>query len=632
MQDSVPYVVDGRAHAAGVVLMQCPLAGFQFYAAESHWRQLRARDPLTLAREPGNRHDPRAVRIEWQGLVLGYVPREANYTLSQMLDRGHEISGRIVALQESPDPWKRVMVEIEWLGDPSRTARPPGGRPSDHSLEDVTLVDLGSFVIGAPPSKIDFARAVEGLSDGQRGLGAVTLARSGAEIIGRLAMPVTGVVTPASRSVQLWGLIEITISTDGRSLSGHWQDTKKRISLSANLATPIGNVAWTGPFEGIVDRSAPHVGWDVIIASLPKHWLERSLRRSFNGFIDFAAMRRAALDFLAPDELTRSLANRVFDGAPTADQFNWCGRHRDALCLTAIEHPALLPFLRWAEADKRFRDTAPMAALSTLLSLEGMDEGTAKRLERWSYDPFLRFAQDLIGEESLEMLVAFANLLARLDVTERPPAFFCHCAGAAASWFYPQHDCPVFGTRVPDWFMRAMLREIERMEDEEDEIGFGEQVMTALPWIASMPPEPDANQCKAGWPWIMERVREFEIRQARGEWQVPLGECAIGGYRIVPIRKLAQLKSEAQEMKNCLENYADQCKAGVIAIFSIRTTGLGAGKRVADVAAVRVMRDGRAVWALHQVAGKMNAAVSCEVEAAARGVVEALNSTKGAKP
>jgi HIRAN domain-containing protein len=95
-----------------VLLMECPVAGFQFHEGEIWWKDLRAGQPLELVREPGNRHDARAIRVHWRDTILGYVPREANFALPQMLDRGERIDGRISLLRESGDPWQRVMMQL----------------------------------------------------------------------------------------------------------------------------------------------------------------------------------------------------------------------------------------------------------------------------------------------------------------------------------------------------------------------------------------------------------------------------------------------------------------------------------------------------------------------------------------
>jgi len=50
-----------------ILLMECPLAGFQFHSGEAHWARLKVNDRVTLRRDRGNRHDARAIAVEWQG-------------------------------------------------------------------------------------------------------------------------------------------------------------------------------------------------------------------------------------------------------------------------------------------------------------------------------------------------------------------------------------------------------------------------------------------------------------------------------------------------------------------------------------------------------------------------------------
>jgi len=64
-------------------------------------------------REPANPYDARAVRIDWRGHKLGYLPRIENAAVAQMLDRGERIEARIADLRVSPDPWERVVVAVE---------------------------------------------------------------------------------------------------------------------------------------------------------------------------------------------------------------------------------------------------------------------------------------------------------------------------------------------------------------------------------------------------------------------------------------------------------------------------------------------------------------------------------------
>ena len=64
-----------RTEEVKVLVQSSPLAGSQYYALSSVWGDIRPGDKLLLKREPENRHDANAIRVEWQGHQLGYVPR-----------------------------------------------------------------------------------------------------------------------------------------------------------------------------------------------------------------------------------------------------------------------------------------------------------------------------------------------------------------------------------------------------------------------------------------------------------------------------------------------------------------------------------------------------------------------------
>jgi hypothetical protein len=118
-----------------VLLMECFLAGFQSREAARYWDQLRIGEALALVREPGNPHDPRAVRVDWLGTTLGYLPRDANFTVSQMLDREEYVEARIAAMRSSGDPAMRILLEVIAMANPKRglpslyDARPEDEKP-----------------------------------------------------------------------------------------------------------------------------------------------------------------------------------------------------------------------------------------------------------------------------------------------------------------------------------------------------------------------------------------------------------------------------------------------------------------------------------------------------------------------
>ena len=100
------------AETIRVLVQRSPLAGSQYYAANAVWTRIRVGDRLTLVREADNRHDRRAVRVEWQGQQLGFVPRAENRAVSHALDAGERLEGRVLHLRDDPDPWRRVEFEV----------------------------------------------------------------------------------------------------------------------------------------------------------------------------------------------------------------------------------------------------------------------------------------------------------------------------------------------------------------------------------------------------------------------------------------------------------------------------------------------------------------------------------------
>jgi hypothetical protein len=100
------------AETVKILIQSSPLAGSQYYAANAVWPQIRLGDRLTLSREPDNRHDRNAIRVDWNGRQLGYVPRAENRAIAAALDGNEKLEARVSKLRNEPDPWRRVEFEV----------------------------------------------------------------------------------------------------------------------------------------------------------------------------------------------------------------------------------------------------------------------------------------------------------------------------------------------------------------------------------------------------------------------------------------------------------------------------------------------------------------------------------------
>jgi hypothetical protein len=100
------------AQTIRILVQSSPVAGFQYHAGARAWDALKVGDVLTLTREPNNAFDANAVRIEWRGKPLGYLPRAENRAVAAEMDGGGRVEARIARLRRHRNPWQRVLVEV----------------------------------------------------------------------------------------------------------------------------------------------------------------------------------------------------------------------------------------------------------------------------------------------------------------------------------------------------------------------------------------------------------------------------------------------------------------------------------------------------------------------------------------
>ncbi|RKX74592.1 MAG: hypothetical protein DRP87_16520 [Spirochaetes bacterium] len=68
--------------------------------------------PLNLIREPENPYDEMAIEVYWKDYKLGYIPRDDNSVIAQLMDRGIPLKASISRLNESGNPWDRVGIRV----------------------------------------------------------------------------------------------------------------------------------------------------------------------------------------------------------------------------------------------------------------------------------------------------------------------------------------------------------------------------------------------------------------------------------------------------------------------------------------------------------------------------------------
>ena len=86
------------------------LAGYRYYQAPALAASIQPGASLDLVRESDNPYDANAVRVEWHGYKLGYVPRTRNAALAWAMDHGESVNAS-VAQGDRP---RRIRARLEF--------------------------------------------------------------------------------------------------------------------------------------------------------------------------------------------------------------------------------------------------------------------------------------------------------------------------------------------------------------------------------------------------------------------------------------------------------------------------------------------------------------------------------------
>jgi HIRAN domain-containing protein len=97
---------------AEIVVQVSLTAGLRYHEAKAVWDQMQIGDVLTLVREPDNPYDARAVRVEWNGHKLGYIPRIENEAVARQMDRGNALQARITRLTYYRNHRRKLELEV----------------------------------------------------------------------------------------------------------------------------------------------------------------------------------------------------------------------------------------------------------------------------------------------------------------------------------------------------------------------------------------------------------------------------------------------------------------------------------------------------------------------------------------
>jgi len=99
--------------ASSEIVAQISLtAGLRYQDTKAVGDQMKVGDALTPVREPANPYDSNAVRVDWNGHQLGYIPRAENEAIARQMDRGNRLQARIANLTKHRYHCRKLEFEV----------------------------------------------------------------------------------------------------------------------------------------------------------------------------------------------------------------------------------------------------------------------------------------------------------------------------------------------------------------------------------------------------------------------------------------------------------------------------------------------------------------------------------------
>ncbi len=107
------FAVDLAVEYQKVYLLHFFVRGFQYYDGPKNIDRINRDGLVDLVREPDNPYDENAIAIYFEGHKIGYVPREDNFVLSNIIDAGLlDLQAEITFVEPDAATWEQISVAI----------------------------------------------------------------------------------------------------------------------------------------------------------------------------------------------------------------------------------------------------------------------------------------------------------------------------------------------------------------------------------------------------------------------------------------------------------------------------------------------------------------------------------------
>lgn len=95
-----------------LLIQQSNVSGFQYHNGAKLYSEFKLGDTLILKRAPQNPFDKHAVEVHWRSHMIGHIPSIQNTAISQMMDRGEQLTANISQLKQTDIPWQKLELAV----------------------------------------------------------------------------------------------------------------------------------------------------------------------------------------------------------------------------------------------------------------------------------------------------------------------------------------------------------------------------------------------------------------------------------------------------------------------------------------------------------------------------------------
>lgn len=285
-----------------------------------------------------------------------------------------------------------------------------------------------------------------------------------------------------------------------------------------------------------------------------------------------------------------ALASRIRPLGPLLDSrtFNLVWRNERSFRVVARENPQLLPILM-AYVESLDPEKPPVTGKDPVSILKNAVMDARVSDAGWRYlcrhgSRLFRVPWDTATRQPpFNLATRYLRFLEDAGLPPPPPPALIRTLFHAYSLH--QGDVPLitinFHAKIDPYVLRAGLLATGEQRGRRDMADFAEEFLGVCWWAETLENDLDANQRKAPWSWFVRQWRDAERLQTRladcgkRQWQTRSEGVELGRWEAVPIRSEGALIREGHAMRNCLEQYVDECMGSEMEVYSIRERATG---------------------------------------------------------